>query len=144
MRPELATVFVGARTPIEEALTAIWQELLTIDRIGVHDDFFADLGGYSLLATRVISQIRKRLAVELPLRLMFTSPTIAGLAAALELQRNTSHTADGPILRAVPRELFRVRRVANGCLALPDPLKSRLATRARDPEEPVLAMEEEN
>jgi acyl carrier protein len=71
---------VAPRNAIEEKLAAIWREILKLERIGIHDDFF-DVGGYSLLATRVISRICDAFQVELPLRSLFENPTVAGLAA---------------------------------------------------------------
>jgi amino acid adenylation domain-containing protein len=71
--------YEAARTPVEELLTSIWQEVLKLNRpISIHDNFF-DLGGHSLLATRIVSRIRKAIAVDLPLRAIFESPTIAQL-----------------------------------------------------------------
>ena len=75
--------FVAPRTPVEETLAGIWGEILGVPQVGVESNFF-DLGGHSLLATRVISQIRENFGVELPLRVLFESPTIAGLAQHLE------------------------------------------------------------
>jgi amino acid adenylation domain-containing protein len=73
------TGFVAPRTPIEVTLAQIWGELLGVEQIGVHDNFF-DLGGHSLLATRVISRIRHDLNVELTLRSIFETPTVESLA----------------------------------------------------------------
>ncbi|MFC8452110.1 amino acid adenylation domain-containing protein [Kitasatospora sp. NPDC057223] len=70
------------RDPAEEAVAAIWSEVLGVERIGVQDDFFA-LGGHSLLATRVLSRLRETFAVELPLRLLFEATTVARLSAAV-------------------------------------------------------------
>ncbi|MEE8586484.1 MAG: amino acid adenylation domain-containing protein, partial [Acidobacteriota bacterium] len=75
--------FVAPRDPIEAKLAGIWKELLGIDQVGVHDDFF-QLGGHSLLATQVISNIRKVFSLELPLRTIFEAPTVAGLAGRIE------------------------------------------------------------
>jgi acyl carrier protein len=71
------------RTDIEHRLAEMWQEALGRDRVGVHDNFF-DVGGHSLMATRLVSRIRQQFAVELPLQRMFESPTIAELAQAVE------------------------------------------------------------
>jgi amino acid adenylation domain-containing protein len=74
--------FVAPRTPTEQKLAAIWADVLNVERVGVHDDFFA-LGGHSLLATQIIAQIRTDFAVDLPLHSLFTSPTVELLAEAI-------------------------------------------------------------
>jgi amino acid adenylation domain-containing protein len=82
-RPEVATPYVAPKTPNEIELARIWTQVLRLDRIGVHDQFF-DVGGHSLLAVQVMSRCNQVFPVKLPLRRIFETPTIAGLAEALE------------------------------------------------------------
>ena len=73
---------VPPRTPEEEVLCHIFGEVLTLDRVGIHDSFF-DLGGHSLMAMQLLSRIRAALGIDLPMRSFFDSPTVAQLAAQL-------------------------------------------------------------
>jgi acyl transferase domain-containing protein/acyl carrier protein len=83
-RPNLGNDYVAPRTPVEQSVANIWQQLLGIERLGIHDNFF-ELGGHSLLATQVISQLRKSFPIELPLRSLFLEySTIAKLAELIE------------------------------------------------------------
>ncbi|HEX6719580.1 MAG TPA: phosphopantetheine-binding protein, partial [Pyrinomonadaceae bacterium] len=85
------TAFVAPATPLEVSLANIWAEVLRIERVGITDNFF-EIGGHSLLATQVVSRVRERLGVNLPLHSLFESPTVAQLAKeVLELQPQ-SHT----------------------------------------------------
>jgi len=60
-------------------IAEIWAGALKIEKIGIHDNFF-ELGGHSLLATQVLSRVRGALEEEIPLRMLFEYPTVAGLA----------------------------------------------------------------
>jgi amino acid adenylation domain-containing protein len=96
--------YVAARTPVEELLVSIWQQVLGLARIGIHDNFF-DLGGHSLLATQLISRLRHTFTLELPLRLLFEHPTIAALASAIESASAAgTHRLLAPPLIAVPHD----------------------------------------
>ncbi len=75
--------YVAPRNATEAVLAGLWSEVLGIDRLGVRDDFFA-LGGYSLVATQIVSRVRDTLHVELPVRLLFQHPSVARLADALK------------------------------------------------------------
>ncbi|UVJ41737.1 amino acid adenylation domain-containing protein [Pseudomonas sp. LS1212] len=85
---------VAPRTATEKVLAELWQEILGLDNVGVHDDFFA-IGGHSLLATQVLSRIRRRLNVNLPLRTLFERGTLEQLAEAVDRQHGTQALADG-------------------------------------------------
>ena len=84
--------YKAARVPLEEVLCGIWEQVLEVERVGVEDNFF-EMGGHSLLATQVISRIRDVLRVELPLRLLFESPTVEKLTLAIPEYEQTQGQA---------------------------------------------------
>jgi amino acid adenylation domain-containing protein len=94
---------VAPRTDLERAIAAIWAGVLGVSRVGVHESFF-DAGGHSLLATQVVSRLRSTFRVDLPLRVLFETPTVAGLAEAL--------LADPAGASAVERVAALVQRVS--------------------------------
>ncbi|WP_343746563.1 non-ribosomal peptide synthase/polyketide synthase [Chitinophaga sp.] len=95
-----AAAYMPPRNATELALTGIWQQLLKVSRIGIYDNFF-ELGGHSLLVTRVVSAIRRELSVEVPIRDLFTHPTVATLAEHI---RGQQPGAVLPAVTASPRE----------------------------------------
>jgi len=135
-RPELEKPFVAPRTEVEERLAAIWSDVLGLEQIGVRDNFF-ELGGHSLLATQVVSRVREVFGMELPLRRLFESPTVAGLAEGIqvamkaELKRNVSpinrisRNSNLPLSFAQER-LWLLEQLQPGSLAYHTPAAIRL------------------
>jgi amino acid adenylation domain-containing protein len=116
-RPDLGQAFVPPRDSIEEAVAGIWATMLRVDRVGVHDDFFA-LGGHSLLATQVVSRILAELEVELPLRAIFETPTVASLASLVASARSSRASLRSPAERA-KLDRSPLRRVEPGAPGIP-------------------------
>ena len=101
--------FVAPRTPVEEVLATIWREVLEVERVSVHDNFF-EAGGHSLLITQIVARIRDAFQVDLPLRILFKSPTIAGIAEAIDKMKSRSNELRKPSVVAVSREAHRIQR----------------------------------
>ena len=78
-RPELETPFALARTPLEERLAGVWAEVLGLDRVGIHDAFL-ELGGDSLLASRIVARVVDAFALDVPVRALLEAPTVAAMA----------------------------------------------------------------
>jgi acyl-coenzyme A synthetase/AMP-(fatty) acid ligase/acyl carrier protein len=76
--------YVAPRTETEQKIAAVWQEVLSTERVGVNDDFF-ELGGHSLLATQVMSRINKLFNIQLQLRRLFEAKTIGALAEVIDI-----------------------------------------------------------
>ena len=86
-RPNLANEYIPPSNEIEQAIAQIWQELLGITPIGIHDNFF-DLGGHSLLAIQAISRLRDRFGIEVSMRnLLYEAPTVAAIAIVVAAQQ---------------------------------------------------------
>ncbi|AKJ03530.1 Malonyl CoA-acyl carrier protein transacylase [Archangium gephyra] len=91
--------YVAPRTPLEEKLAGFWAEVLRLEKVGLHDNFF-DAGGHSLLAMQLVARVREAVGVELPLRSVFESPTLGGMADAVSrLTESTKRIAEAPIPR---------------------------------------------
>ena len=133
-RPALAgaATYAAPRNPIETALVSIWQEALGLETIGIYDDFF-ELGGYSLKAIAVTAAVYANLGRELGPRDLFSTPTIAGLAALLAgKQQKTYHpieaVAEAPDypLSHGQRRLWLLSRLDGGLQAYNMPAAWRL------------------
>lgn len=103
------TTYVAPRTPIEAELATMWSQLLGVERVGIHDNFF-EVGGHSLLVTQAVARIRDIFEVELPLRMLFKVSTVAELAQAIEKVKARSEELRKPTVAAVSREGYRLRR----------------------------------
>jgi acyl carrier protein len=79
IRPDLKEPFVRPRDHVEAEIAQIWGEVLELDAIGINDDFF-DLGGDSLAATRVVSRVRDRFSLQIPVAVMWKATTVALMA----------------------------------------------------------------
>ncbi len=75
---KLSVKYVAPRNETEETLAEIVKDLLNVEKVGIHDNFF-DLGGHSLLATQFVSQVQEKLGYDIPLRYLFENPTVEGL-----------------------------------------------------------------
>jgi amino acid adenylation domain-containing protein len=102
-------VYLEPKTPSEEIVAKIWVEVLRRERISTADNFF-ELGGHSLLATQVISRVREQFQVELPIRALFDSPTISGLAEAIVNADKSAPETQPPAIVRVSREQYRSSR----------------------------------
>jgi amino acid adenylation domain-containing protein len=100
--PDPGVAYEAPCGPVEEAVAAIWAEVLGLERVGARDTFF-DLGGHSLLATKLLSRICQVLGVEVHLRALFEAPTVAGLSAAVETAREAGTPSTAPPIQPLPR-----------------------------------------
>jgi amino acid adenylation domain-containing protein len=98
--------YVAPKTPTEEGVAKIWQQVLRREPIGTDENFF-ELGGHSLLATQVISRIREQFRIELPIRAIFDHPTIVSLAKAISSTDNGAAKSAEPAITRVSREAYR-------------------------------------
>ncbi|MCX4919808.1 amino acid adenylation domain-containing protein [Streptomyces sp. NBC_00687] len=95
-RPELGNAYTAPRTDTERILAAIWVDILGIETVGVHDNFFA-LGGQSISAVRMVSRIREA-GLPIALQQIMRHPTVAGLAAVLDVPEVRAETEAGGLI----------------------------------------------
>jgi thioesterase domain-containing protein/acyl carrier protein len=107
-----AAAYVAPATPAERAVVQVWQDVLRVERVGMHDSFF-ELGGHSLLATQLLGRLRVELGMQLSLKDIFEAQTPAGLVARADAPG--SAPANPVRLRAgTSRPLFLVHAVGGG------------------------------
>ncbi|HEU0076104.1 MAG TPA: phosphopantetheine-binding protein, partial [Longimicrobiaceae bacterium] len=117
--PEGGEEYVAPRTPTEEALAAIWAEVLGLERVGANDNFF-DLGGHSLLVVQLHARLRETLAPGLSVADLFGIRTLADLARQVDAMREaeddvpsqeeTLHRADARRSRLARQRTARTSR----------------------------------
>jgi acyl-CoA synthetase (AMP-forming)/AMP-acid ligase II/acyl carrier protein len=96
-------VLAAPRTPFEEVVASLWVQLLDLERVGIHDDFFA-LGGDSLLATQLLARLHDALRVEVAFSAFFEAPTVADLARNVEAQMQAGPGEPIAAIVPVPRD----------------------------------------
>lgn len=101
-RPDLSSSYLAPRNSIETELAALWGDILSIEPIGI-DDNFLDLGGHSLAASRIISRVVQAFRLELPVKALFGAPTVAEMARIIGLHQ--SMQAGGEVLKAMLSEI---------------------------------------
>jgi hypothetical protein len=95
-RPELSSIFIEPRTPLEKTVAGLWADTLGLEKVGIYDPFL-DLGGHSLLATQLISRLRHTFQVELPVRHLFEAGTVAAMAEQIEMAFWVRDNASRPV-----------------------------------------------
>ena len=105
LNPETAGDYIAPKTPVEQQLVSIWTEVLKIEKIGINHHFFK-IGGHSLIAMQVVSRVRQQYGIDLPLRMLFEHPTIAGLSAFVESLSRKKNRLQIPSITAKPRPLL--------------------------------------
>ncbi|SMH62078.1 non-ribosomal peptide synthetase/type I polyketide synthase [Azospirillum agricola] len=99
-RPDLATSFVAPGTPAERRVAALWQEILGIRTVGIRDNFF-DLGGDSLVGSRLVARLNREFGASLPAVTLYETPTVESLARRLD-PAETAPSEDAPARRPPP------------------------------------------
>ena len=102
--------YIAPRTPLEEMVAGIFRDVLSLDRVGIHDNFF-EIGGHSLLAIQVISRVRNAFEVEVGMKGIFDAPTAEGLSRNIEEAMKAGEKAQAPPLVRIEREGTGGRRV---------------------------------
>ncbi len=117
-RPNLEVEYAAPDDPLQKRMAEIWESLLGIGPIGMHDNFFA-LGGHSLLGTRLMSRVREEFAIEMPLRSLFERPTIEGLCERVAEEQFRAQEQDAELLELLESldekqlDIELVRRLGN-------------------------------
>jgi acyl transferase domain-containing protein len=119
--PNLRNAYAAPTNEFEQAIADVWQDVLGIDQVGIHDNFF-NLGGHSLMALQVLSRLRRAFQVEVSVRVFFEAPTVASLAETIGKAKDQAEQAEHEDMARLLAELE----------GLPDEEARRLLADARD------------
>ncbi|WP_235612086.1 SDR family NAD(P)-dependent oxidoreductase [Gloeocapsopsis dulcis] len=108
-RPNLKSNYVPARNEIEQIIVQIWQELLGIEKVGIHDNFF-DLGGNSLISIQLVSQLQKKLNIQIPVVSLYKRPTVSSLAEILSSSEDEKNIGEASNSRGEKRREKKKQR----------------------------------
>lgn len=103
---EGAEASTNPRNPQEEILAGLWAQVLGVQRVGIHDNFF-EVGGHSLLATQLLARVQEVFHVTMPFRTLFEAPTVASFASLLERSCTSYAAAKQPVLAPLERKARR-------------------------------------
>jgi acyl transferase domain-containing protein/acyl carrier protein len=109
-RPHLKNEYEAPRNEIETIIANYWREVIGIEQVGIRDNFF-ELGGHSLMAVQLLSRLRAEFNIELPLRSLFDSPTVAELALLISPEHGDSPESAPPAPLPAPAITRRSRTI---------------------------------
>jgi amino acid adenylation domain-containing protein len=142
-RIDVVAEYVAPRNPLEETIARVWSEVLELERIGVHDDFF-DLGGHSLQSVQLVARLTAALNRRVSVKMIFQAPTVAELADLLERETDADGASDRPPVTAAAHAAWARRLLESEPPALPEhvsmerrPFLSLFAAGELDPVESV-------
>ncbi|HEX8243800.1 MAG TPA: amino acid adenylation domain-containing protein, partial [Longimicrobium sp.] len=127
--------YVAPRNAVEQRLAEIWRQVLDVERVGVHDDFF-DLGGQSILAMRLVARVRDEVGADVAVAELLQAPTLAEMAAAITTRRDTVRLPLVPLQTFGTRPPLFLVHPAGGHVVCYRGLATLLA-----PEQPVYALQ---
>jgi aryl carrier-like protein len=107
--PEMGGELILPRNEVERELANIWAEMLGLKQVGVEDNFF-ELGGHSLLAMQLVSRLRALFRIDLALRTLFESPTIAAISQIIQREINNGGDLSRPSIKARQRDAHSMKR----------------------------------
>jgi amino acid adenylation domain-containing protein len=106
---ENGRAYIAPRTPVEKKVAELWSQLLGVDRVSANHNFF-DLGGHSLLIMQFITRVRQTWQVEFPVRALFKSPTVTGVAETIAQLQSNNGKVHMPAIMPIARESRSARR----------------------------------